>query len=662
MRHLVLGNGSLLIALDGAGQVRDLYFPYAGEELHTGPECVHRIGVWVDGALHWLSDPRWQVSVAYQKETLASAILAVNEALGIELRFTDAVYNERNIFVRRVLVTNAAHTARRIKLFFNQQLIISESARGNTAFYEPALQSVVHHRGRRVFLFSGTMNGAYFSQYAIGHFNSFGKEGTWRDAEDGVLGGNAIEHGKVDSTIGFEADVAAGDTAVLDYWMVAGETLPEVKREHSYLLAKTPDHLLETTQNYWRAWVNKYQYRFFGMSERAVRLFKTSLLVMRTHVDQRGGIIASCDADIARDGYDTYAYVWPRDAALATVAFVKAGYYEIARRFFSFAREVVSDEGYFYHKYTVSKSLGSSWHAWIKNGARRLPIQEDETALVLYALSVYYAHTKNIEFIEDLYNPLIKHCAEFLCAYRDLRTGLPRASYDLWEEKYGTTVFTASAVYGALTAARFFADLLGKEYDAARFQKAAAEVRHGILTHLMRHQKEVALHCVYEQDGRPPIDDTLDMSNLYGLVQFAVLPPDDARVRALRARMLHALAPKGGVGGVARHKNDTYFRSAAGVEGNPWFITTLWLAEVDIKAAKTAKDLEKATAYFDWVAAHALPSGVLAEQLDPFSGAPLSVAPLVWSHAEYVTAVILYLEKLEALGVCTTCYPVKVQE
>ena len=47
---------------------------------------------------------------------------------------------------------------------------------------------------------------------------------------------------------------------------------------------------------------------------------------------------------------------------------------------------------------------------------------------------------------------------------------------------------------------------------------------------------------------------------------------------------------------------------------------------------------------------HSLPSGVLAEQIDPLTGTPISVSPLVWSHAEYVIAVCEYLNKYRELS------------
>ena len=50
------------------------------------------------------------------------------------------------------------------------------------------------------------------------------------------------------------------------------------------------------------------------------------------------------------------------------------------------------------------------------------------------------------------------------------------------------------------------------------------------------------------------------------------------------------------------------------------------------------------------MAGAALPSGVLAEQLDPYSQAPLSVSPLTWSHATVVSLVHEYVQKRKALA------------
>jgi len=53
------------------------------------------------------------------------------------------------------------------------------------------------------------------------------------------------------------------------------------------------------------------------------------------------------------------------------------------------------------------------------------------------------------------------------------------------------------------------------------------------------------------------------------------------------------------------------------------------------------------------VVGHASPAGLLPEQVHPFTGVPLSVSPLTWSHAAFVHSCIVYVEAradLEARG------------
>ena len=82
---------------------------------------------------------------------------------------------------------------------------------------------------------------------------------------------------------------------------------------------------------------------------------------------------------------------------------------------------------------------------------------------------------------------------------------------------------------------------------------------------------------------------------------------------------------------------------------NPWIITTLWLADYYIASAKTKNDLVGALDILKWTVDRSLPSGMLAEQIDPFSGEPRSVSPLTWSHSTYVATVHGYLSKLKDL-------------
>jgi GH15 family glucan-1,4-alpha-glucosidase len=148
-----------------------------------------------------------------------------------------------------------------------------------------------------------------------------------------------------------------------------------------------------------------------------------------------------------------------------------------------------------------------------------------------------------------------------------------------------------------------------------------------------------------KDDGSWEIDETLDAS-LVGLWQFGMYQPDDPKIVPTIQAIHEQLWVKTNVGGVARYPNDHYHQVSqdiSNVPGNPWFICTLWLAEWYSLTAKRADDLKQALDILEWVAAHALPSGILAEQVDPYTGQPVSVSPLTWSHAAYVSTLLTYL-------------------
>jgi GH15 family glucan-1,4-alpha-glucosidase len=132
----------------------------------------------------------------------------------------------------------------------------------------------------------------------------------------------------------------------------------------------------------------------------------------------------------------------------------------------------------------------------------------------------------------------------------------------------------------------------------------------------------------------------------------------DPRITATLEAMRERLWLKTQVGGLARHENDTYHqvsKDLANVPGNPWFICTAWLAQWYIARAENMAELAPAREVLEWICQRALPSGVLAEQVHPYDDAPLSVSPLTWSHAEFSTAVLEYVDKAAEFNRCTAC-------
>lgn len=654
-RSIVLSNGQMCVALDHAAEVRDIYFPHVGLEDHVRGHYMHRLGVWVDGTMSWFSeDSGWDIKISCEEQALASIVVARHDGLAIELTFKDIVYNEKPVFIRRISIKNMGGANRVIKFYASHQFEIYKQHGGDTAYYDPLSHSVIHYKGRRVFLIGATLDGQPFDDYAIGIANFNGQEGSHRDANDGELSKNAIEHGPVDSVIGLYGSYAPGQSRVAYYWIAAAQSVAEAHELNAYIAKKSPEHMVKTAASFWNAWVNAYIWNFHGLSSEHVALFRRSLMYVRAHVDNEGGVLASIDSDMLQHGLDTYAYVWVRDASYAALALDKAGDTNVAKRFFEFCRDVITEDGYFMHKYLPDRSLGSSWHPWVRDGQFQLPIQEDETALAIIALREHYRHSRDLEFLEEMYNPLVERAANFMVRYRDTSTGLPQPSYDLWEEKRGASTFTTATVYGALIAAAELSAILGKNTHESQYREAAESVKVAMMKHLWDEENGV-FYRMLSPIGEP--DRTIDMSSVYGVFAYGVLPIDDPRLRRAFEQTVRSLSHGIERGGLARYLGDAYYRSEDRSSGNPWFITTLWYAEYLIASARNERDLDRVREIFSWVVRHAQPSGVLSEQVHPVTGAQLSASPLTWSHAGYVTAVLKYLDKLEELGIAPASNP-----
>jgi len=598
--------------------------------------------------------PEWEKEMGYLEGTLVTDVTASHDGLGLSLHCRDAVDFHENIYLKQVSVTNRHDREREVRVFFSEDAHLYGYDVGDTAFYDPETQTIIHYKDRRYLSFGAWVgHGARIDQYSTGIKEFQGNEGTWRDAEDGVLEGNPIAQGSVDATLGVTLTIPAGETKTLYFWIAAGTRYHEILTLTRVMREKGPEKLITRTGHYWKAWVNKRAYDFRGLSAEVADLFQRSLLIIRTQIDNGGAVLAANDSDILKFGRDTYSYMWPRDGAMVAHALDRMEYLILSGNFFRFCAGILKEEGYFLHKYNPNGSLASSWHPWKRDDMTTLPIQEDETALVLWALWHHYDRYRNVEFIKPLYRGLITRAANFMAFYRDEGTGLPRPSYDLWEERIGVHAFTVAAVYAGLSAAARFADLFGEVTDRDRFRLAAQEVR-GATEELLYDGEtgRFARMLHEEEEGGRQRDMTVDAS-LYGLVKFGMFDADDERIVRTMEAVGERLRIRGGTGGVARYEEDPYHRvrgDSVESPGNPWFICTLWLAQYEIARAGNREELARAAEGIEWVRKYARPSGVIGEQINPEEGGYLSVSPLTWSHAEFVITVTDYLQRYRELS------------
>src|SRR5437763_4039050 len=531
-RDLLVGNGRLLVAFDAQYRLADLYYPHVGLENHVGERF--RFGVWTDDAVTWIEDDRWQRTLTYLRETIVTDVRCHSDALGLRLRCNDAVDSERDVYIRKIVIKNLREEARRIKLFFHHGLDLYGSPAGATAMFDPDSRSIIHYKSKRYFLINVAVDANIgIDEYACGRSGIGGSEGTWRDAEDGVLSMNAIQQGAVDSTIGVPVDLDAHGSATVYYWMCAGKRYGDVRDLDRYVL----------------------------------------------------------------------------------------------------------------HQYTPDGALAPSWSPWVRNGVKQLPIQEDETALVVWLLARHYDRTRDLEFVRASYKRLVVQPADFMVAYRDEVTHLPLPSFDIWEERQGVFTFTASAVCAGLEAAATLVNLFNEKDRYAKYTRAAAEIRDAMVRHLWLDDENRFARGLLVDNDHLKIDRTIDAS-VFATFFFGAFPAESALVEETMRAVREKLWVQTEIGGVARYESDAYQKSAesGAVPGNPWLICTLWLAEHAIARATSVAELQSALDLVRWARSKARPSLVLPEQVHPYSGAALSAAPFTWSHAQVISVGRGYLD------------------
>jgi GH15 family glucan-1,4-alpha-glucosidase len=117
---------------------------------------------------------------------------------------------------------------------------------------------------------------------------------------------------------------------------------------------------------------------------------------------------------------------------------------------------------------------------------------------------------------------------------------------------------------------------------------------------------------------------------------FGLFPADGEEIKNAVATAKAVFNYKVDQPGLPRYENDYYNRVSPDITGNWWPITSLWLAQYELEMGNT----EATQHILDWIRSLMMPTGVLSEQINPYNESFVSVAPLTWSHAEYLSTML----------------------
>ena len=370
-----------------------------------------------------------------------------------------------------------------------------------------------------------------------------------------------------------------------------------------------------------------------------------------------GAVLAGPPLPVDIPSEPGYASVWARDAAYTLMGCLAINDFEPVRHFLDFAFRVQCPEGIWMHRHHSDYSVGSSW------GLHQL----DETGSVLHLLDAYCTQSGDWSAAEHHWDGVYR-AAEFLVSSVG-SDNLPIPSVDLWEELESKSPYTTASVIGGLRSAANIAQHLSSTQKEATSTWLGTSDR--VLTAMLdsmwskdldRFHRGIECRAALDlsdDDTRPPIwldtterdrpasagftppdtplvslpnstslgaspqkhDSHLDVSVLGLVFPFAVLSPKDPRILSTLAQ-LRATLWNSEVGGYGRYEGDTYGG------GNSWPVATLWVA-----CCLTAMDdTSSAKGLLDWVGQHTGPNNMVAEQVHKTTGEPLAALPMAWSH------------------------------
>ena len=630
-RPLVFGNRRLLVCLDDRHRIRDLYWPRVGQSNHISGRAV-AWGVWTEGSMSWTDGPEWIIAQGRVEGSLAGKSVLQNDALGLRLEAAEAIDPVRPCLVRRVTVVNLEPRPRSLRFFFNHELLIDESEIGNTAMYHPDLGGIVHYR-QKVYAFFGLRGPAGpATRWAtgprrVGHF-----PGTWVQCAQGELNGSSMDVGAVDSTLGLDLELDPLEETWLEWRLCMAEDLAAVENLAEWWNGIVFDAALTHQMDGESEWVStnlaeKTDHLDEWQSER----LRSSMLLIRTQVDAEGGILAGNDSDTMTGNTLNYSNVWPRDAALVADALRSVGIHQEVDDSLEFGIRTLPPNGLYRQKYWPDGTLGVSWHPMWWKGRKVLPIQVDETALMVWVAS---RRLMEPGAPQRLWPELVAPALRGLESQIDDQ-GWPLPSWDLWEERRGVSFFAVCSILAAWAESEQAARVVGADPEPIRARRLRLEeqCRARMLA------ADGAFVRQIDEDGHP--DPTVDSALVAGLLLMPFDQMDDPAVRTTIQKVRDRIHEKSPSGGCARYEGDYYHRKDDRYPGSPWIISTLWLAQA---ALKFDRDIAEAERILGWIRRIEAPTGVLPESIHPVTAEPLSVSPLTWSHAELVRTLNMLAE------------------
>ncbi|HJO22246.1 MAG: glycoside hydrolase family 15 protein [Myxococcota bacterium] len=402
-------------------------------------------------------------------------------------------------------------------------------------------------------------------------------------------------------------------------WVVLNWTAPRVEPVAAY----RPFEHLRATRRFWRSWSSSLQYDGPWRHD----VLRSALTLKLLQYAPTGAMVAAPTTSLpVQPGGDRnwdYRFSWVRDSAMAIRAMNQIGYPNEAVNFFHFVRDTLEER----RQLDLMVTLDG---------------QDVPDEILLTHLSghresrpVRIGNAARHQIQHDIVGPLLDAAAIHeqaggtlgLRLWRQVRRLVTEATeksrvpdHGIWEPRSEPDhhVHSKLMTWVALDRAIHIAPRFGGEADAKHWAQTRSRMMLEILERGYSHDTGTFVAAY----GAHQVDATLLLLPKYGF-----LPPADARVQRTLQRVIDELSE----GRFLRR-----YRGGDGIASDEgaFILCGFWLAE----ALALSRRLDEALEVFQNHLSAANHLGMLSEEVDPASGAPLGNTPQAFSHLGLIQA------------------------
>ncbi|MDP4092306.1 MAG: glycoside hydrolase family 15 protein [Bacillota bacterium] len=634
--NAIIGNSGMLGCLSEHGELIRLFWPNIDywqsiDRFYTGiffPE--HK------NSTLWLHENGFSHRQCYDGDTNIAQTICEAADKGIKIIQTDYVVPGMDVMIRSLNIENIGNSELNLGLMQYSSMVTTTPELASSLF-DFDLDSLIHYRhdyyasifaDREVHQFqlgNNAFNAACYTE--LGGYDNIGM----------------MPEGALSWKLG---SFLPGEKKSVNLIICLSKGLKEVKKLSSEVKNYDLNDLYRKTVDYWKEYLDK-AIRVNTGRDNLDNLYRRSLLVFKLMADEKtGGLLASAEVDEDFTKCGRYAYCWGRDAAFITEALDKCGLHDTVEKFYCWAAEAQEENGSWQQRYYMDGNLAPSWG-----------LQIDETGTIVWGILRHYKVTGDTDFLNRMWST-VKKAVNFMTEFIDPETGLPALSFDLWEERFGEHLYSSAAVYGGVRAGIEIAGILKlQEPRINKWQTVLEGIRASMEKYFWKENNSRFIRSIKvklnpwgsENSGNTTIvkvnpkgylrdvtleDWKVDISLLGITVPFDVFEAEDKKVENT-VGLLEQVLGTGVSEGFKRYEDDNY------IGGNPWIISTLWLALYHIKRG----NCEKAGNYLEWAAKSCTGLGLLPEQVGKNDGKPVWIIPLTWSHAMFILTLTELIEK-----------------